>query len=66
MEIVYTSDRVDVVYCQNCANGKPTKNARGERVVKCHAICGLCGLPRLMPPNWYCADGERMQDNEAD
>lgn len=56
--IEYISDRVNVVRCRNCENGTPTKNARGEAAIKCYVICGLCGLPRLMEPDWFCAEAE--------
>ena len=54
-----TSDFMNVVRCKDCANGTPTKNACGEAVIKCYTICELCGIPQLMEPDWYCADGER-------
>lgn len=57
-----------LVLCCDCKHGEPTKNALGETVIKCHEICGLCGIPRLMNPNWFCADGERKDggDDDAD
>ena len=65
LQFVYISDCVPVVRCKDCANGEPTKNAVGEAVIKCYEICGLCGLPRLMEPDWFCADGERRDDANA-
>lgn len=60
-------DERELVMCRNCKHGTPTKNARGEAVIKCEEICWLCRLPRLMEPDWYCADGERRdEDGSAD
>lgn len=55
-------DAVPVVRCRDCKHGEPTHNARGEAVIKCEEICWLCRLPRLMEPDWFCADGERRED----
>ena len=52
-----------VVRCRDCKHGEPTHNARGEAVIKCEEICWLCRLPRLMEPDWFCADGERRDDD---
>ena len=59
-------DAVPVVRCRDCKYGEPTKNARGEAVIKCEEICWLCRLPRLMEPDWFCADGERRDNDAAD
>lgn len=59
-------DAVEVVRCRDCKYGEPTHNAHGEAVIKCEEICWLCRLPRLMEPDWFCADGERRDDDAAD
>jgi hypothetical protein len=56
-------DAVPVVRCRDCKHGETTHNARGEAVIKCEEICWLCRLPRLMEPDWFCANGER-RDSE--
>lgn len=50
-----------IVRCKDCKHGELTKNARDEVVIKCEEICWLCRLPRLMEPDWFCADGERRE-----
>ena len=52
-----------VVRCKDCKNGEPARNAVGQAVIKCYEICDLCKLPRLMELDWYCADGERREDD---
>lgn len=52
-------DAAPVVRCKDCQHGELTTNARGEVVIRCYRICDLCTLPRLMDPDWFCADGER-------
>ena len=69
IEIIENAPAVDaapVVRCRDCEHGEPTRNARGEAVIKCHHICDLCKLPRLMEPDWFCAYGERKDGGEAD
>jgi hypothetical protein len=58
---VIPDDYVKVVRCRDCKHGEPTHNARGEAVIKCEEICWLCRLPRLMEPDWFCANGERRE-----
>ena len=60
------ADLIRVVRCKDCVHGEPTHNARGEAVIKCWEICSLCKIPRLMEPDWYCADGERRDDDGND
>lgn len=66
LQFVHARDCVEVVRCRDCGHGEPTRNARGEAVIKCYQICDLCKLPRLMEPDWFCADGERKDGGEAD
>lgn len=51
-------DAVPVVRCRECANWETdwTPNGGGEK-----HFCPLIGLTR--PPDWYCADGERKEEN---
>ncbi len=57
--IEYTSDRVNVVRCRDCAFGEMAKNGHGEDIV----ICKNPDSPALeqfaIMPDWFCADGER-------
>ena len=57
-----TSEMHPVVRCQDCKYGKPTTNGVGQAVIKCWNICVLCGVPRLLELDWYCADGERRDE----
>jgi hypothetical protein len=66
LELEPAVDAVPVIRCRDCKHGEPTKNARDEAVIKCKEICWLCRLPRLMEPDWYCADGERRDNNGTD
>lgn len=63
LEAQPTVAAVPVVHCRDCKHGEPTHNARGEAVIKCEEICWLCRLPRLMEPDWFCADGERRDED---
>lgn len=54
-------DAVPVVRCKDCKHGEPTKNGLGQAVIKCWQICELCGIPKLMEYDWFCADGERRE-----
>lgn len=47
-----------IIRCRDCENGRLTKNARGEPVVECCVICGLCQIPQLMDLDWFCADAK--------
>ena len=62
LEKIPAVDDASVIRCRDCKYGEPTKNARGEAAIKCEEICRLCRLPRLMAPDWFCADGERRDD----
>ena len=63
LEKIPAVDAAPVIRCRDCKYGELTKNARGEAVIKCEEICWLCRLPRLMEPDWYCADAERKEEN---
>ena len=60
-------DMVHVVRCKDCRWGEWTKNCRGEDVVICNntwsPISETCGIVK---PNWYCADGERRDEDAKD
>lgn len=58
--VVYASDRVDVVRCGECRWGEPGTNGRGEDMVMCQNKQNPIGYEDwLMSPEFFCADGER-------
>lgn len=54
LQFVYISDRVDVVRCKDC-------EYRWNPI-----DCQMYSEGMTTPDDWYCADGERKRDNEAD
>ena len=65
--IEYTSDRVSVVRCKDCKYGEPDTNGCGEDMVMCQYKLNPVGNEYwLMPPEWFCADGERRDEDATD
>ena len=61
--VVYTSERADVVRCRDCVYGCLSKNARGEDKVFCENP-DFEGMDYLVnEPDWYCADGKRRNED---
>lgn len=60
--VVYASDRVDVVRCGECRWGKPYGKLIGCENENCgHSPASL------VDADWFCADGERRdEDGEGD
>jgi hypothetical protein len=57
-------DMVHVVRCRDCKFGEPETNGRGDDMVMCQNKQNPIGDGDwLMPPEFYCADGER-RDSE--
>lgn len=53
-------DAVPVILCRNCKYGEPETNGFGEDMVMCQNKQNPIGYEDwLMPPEFYCADGER-------
>ena len=51
---------VPVILCRNCKYGEPETNGFGEDMVMCQNKQNPIGYEDwLMPPEFYCADGER-------
>ena len=60
--VEYTSDRVNVVRCRDCKYGEFDANSEGEDMVLCNNKHNPVGFDCwLMPPEWFCADGERRE-----
>jgi len=55
--VVKTSDRVDVVRCRDC------KYYEGENALVLFP-CKLNGSGCAHKPDWFCADGERKEDED--
>ena len=55
-------DLIVVVRCRNCKYGEPDTNGNGEDMVMCQNKQNPIGYEDwLMPPEWFCADGERRE-----
>lgn len=53
-------DAVPVIRCRDCKYGEPETNGFGEDMVMCQNKQNPIGYEDwLMPPEFYCADGER-------
>ena len=56
--VVYASDRVDVVRCGDCRWGKPYGKLIGCENENCgHSPASL------VDADWFCADGERRDED---
>lgn len=66
--VVYTSDRVDVVRCGECKHRIVNENAGKKGYMRIEAMCELdngdiFALGRNADdPDWFCADGERRDE----
>lgn len=57
------ADVVSVVRCRECKYGTLEKNAKGEDMVECwNKDCPCSFHAYLIPPNWFCAEGERREE----
>ena len=55
-------DAAPVVRCRDCKYGEPETNGRGEDMVMCQNKLNPIGYEDwLMPPEFFCADGERRE-----
>ena len=54
----------DLIRCEDCKYGEPCKNALGENCVICKNPDAPWLDNILIMPNWYCADGERREEND--
>lgn len=55
-------DAVPVVRCRDCKYGESETNGRGEDMVMCQNKLNPIGYEDwLMPPEFFCADGERRE-----
>lgn len=60
-------DAIRVVRCRDCKYGEPDTNGNGEDMVMCHYKQNPIGFEDwLMPPEWFCADGERRDEDATD
>jgi len=68
--VTVSVDRKELVMCKHCKYGEPDTNGLGEDMVMCTNSQNPIGFGGwLMPPEWYCADGEeedKHEDQEAD
>ena len=65
--VVYTGDRVDVVRCVDCKYGNLCFDAFGHRLIQCtNPNCPASMETWPLELDWYCAGGERRDDNGED
>ena len=63
--VEHTKNMVAVVRCKDCKYGEPDTNGCGEDMVMCQNAVNPIGYENwLMPPDFYCADGERREAGE--
>lgn len=68
MNVVRTSERVDVVHCRDCKHRIVNDYAGKKGYMRIKAMCELdngdiFALGRNADdPDWFCADGERRDD----
>ena len=60
--IAETDYNCDLVRCENCKWGSPEKNAKGEDMIACANSDSHVDINMLLPPGWYCADGEWREE----
>lgn len=53
-----------VVRCKYCKWGEPTKNAYGEDRIICGNDDTYIDRYITVPADWFCADGERKEEEE--
>ena len=65
LEIVRTSDRVNVTSCRNCKYGKLCFDANGQGLIQCTNPYYPAAFAETWPfdLDWYCAGGERRDDD---
>lgn len=65
LKLVDSVDAVPVVQCKDCKYGEPDTNGCGEEMVMCQNKLNPIGDGDwLMPPEFFCADGERREPKE--
>ena len=61
-----TIDAVPVVRCKDCKYGESETNMFGDDMVMCQNKLNPIGYEDLlMPPEFYCADGERRDGEDG-
>lgn len=55
-------DVESVVRCKDCRYGMWIKNIFGEDRIACILEESFVQDDRALPPDWFCADGEAMQE----
>ena len=53
-----------VVRCRECKHGERERAANGDWMILCHQPKALDEWA-MMPPEWYCADGEREEERDG-
>jgi hypothetical protein len=67
IEKIPAVDAAPVVRCRDCKYGEPDTNGLGEDMVMCQNKLNPIGDGDwLMPPEFFCADGERRDDDGKD
>ena len=65
LEEANDADVVRVVRCKDCRYGEPEENTSHEAMVMCQNKQNPVGYDDwIVAPDWYCADGERRDDND--
>ena len=60
-------DMVHVVRCRYCKFGVLTKNRHGQDIVLCENPDFYTAIEHIaLMPDWFCADGERRDDDATD
>lgn len=58
---------INVVCCKDCKYGEEDTNSNGEDMVMCTNKLNPMGFENwLMPPEFYCADGERGKEQQGE
>ena len=59
-------DAVGVIRCKDCKYGEEETNGNGEDMVMCTNKLNPIGFEDwLMPPEFYCANGERRENDDG-
>ena len=61
MEALKAAGWAPVVRCRECKHGERERAANGDWMILCHQPKAL-DERAMMPPEWYCADGEREEE----
>ena len=59
-------DAVPVIRCRDCCFGVLTKNSNDEDIVICENPDSPAVEQISIMPDWFCADGERRDDDGKD